>query len=320
MIKKITFLFIVLFALLLFCNFKAQANSIIELPCEYVQIGIGDDSILQEQNLNYVSGFVDWKKEGTYTITYNDRLNNIYKKNIIVISDEKEQFFLTSKEEQVINFNNIEEVQDVFYINETSYYIISNYQQPDQSYFDQEKVSVTYYENNQYKWEYRYHKYSRYFKAILNNDNLIVSGMVYNENNNYIQSIVLFEITKNRQIIKSREITSSQSCFIHGIHLFENSLFLVTSTSGNGYDYENYKNDYEFICNYTFNIYNDLTDNLVKKLRNGDLDLIVISTDNEYKDCTNGEVNSITYDKLYCYKETKERWKKQTSQRALTKR
>ena len=244
MIKKITFLFIVLFALLLFCNLKAQANSIIELPCEYVQIGIGDDSILQEQNLNYVSGFVDWKKEGTYTITYNDRLNNIYKKNIIVISDEKEQFFLTSKEEQVINFNNIEEVQDVFYINETSYYIISNYQQPDQSYFDQEKVSVTYYENNQYKWEYRYHKYSRYFKAILNNDNLIVSGMVYNENNNYIQSIVLFEITKNRQIIKSREITSSQSCFIHGIHLFENILFLVTSTSGNGYDYENYKNDY----------------------------------------------------------------------------
>ena len=79
MIKKITFLFIVLFALLLFCNFKAQANSIIELPCEYVQIGIGDDTILQEQNLNYVSGFVDWKKEGTYTITYNDRLNNIYR-------------------------------------------------------------------------------------------------------------------------------------------------------------------------------------------------------------------------------------------------
>ena len=36
--------------------------------------------------------------------------------------------------------------------------------------------------------------------------------------------------------------------------------------------------------NVVINIYNDLTDNLVKKLRNGDLDLIVISTDNEYKD------------------------------------
>ena len=38
------------------------------------------------------------------------------------------------------------------------------------------------------------------------------------------------------------------------------------------------------IDNVVINIYNDLTDNLVKKLRNGDLDLIVISTDNEYKD------------------------------------
>lgn len=36
--------------------------------------------------------------------------------------------------------------------------------------------------------------------------------------------------------------------------------------------------------NVVINIYNDLTDNLVKKLRNGDLDIIVISTDNTYKD------------------------------------
>ena len=36
--------------------------------------------------------------------------------------------------------------------------------------------------------------------------------------------------------------------------------------------------------NVVINIYNDLTDNLVKKLRNGDLDIIVISTENNYKD------------------------------------
>ena len=36
--------------------------------------------------------------------------------------------------------------------------------------------------------------------------------------------------------------------------------------------------------NVIINIYNDLTDNLVKKLRNGDLDIIVISSDNNYKD------------------------------------
>lgn len=35
-------------------------------------------------------------------------------------------------------------------------------------------------------------------------------------------------------------------------------------------------------------------------------ELKITLTDNEYKDCTNGEVNSITYDKLYCYKETKD--------------
>lgn len=35
-------------------------------------------------------------------------------------------------------------------------------------------------------------------------------------------------------------------------------------------------------------------------------ELKITLTDNEYKDLTNGENNSITYDKLFCYKETKE--------------
>lgn len=34
-------------------------------------------------------------------------------------------------------------------------------------------------------------------------------------------------------------------------------------------------------------------------------ELKITLTDNEYKDVTNGESNSLTYDKAYCYKETK---------------
>ena len=34
-------------------------------------------------------------------------------------------------------------------------------------------------------------------------------------------------------------------------------------------------------------------------------ELKITLTDNEYKDLTNGEHNSLTYDKAYCYKETK---------------
>lgn len=34
-------------------------------------------------------------------------------------------------------------------------------------------------------------------------------------------------------------------------------------------------------------------------------ELKITLTDNEYKDLTNGEKNSLTYDKAYCYKETK---------------
>ena len=35
-------------------------------------------------------------------------------------------------------------------------------------------------------------------------------------------------------------------------------------------------------------------------------ELKITLTDNEYKDLTNGEVNTLPYDKAYCYKETKE--------------
>ena len=53
--------------------------------------------------------------------------------------------------------------------------------------------------------------------------------------------------------------------------------------------------------NVVINIYNDLTDNLVKKLRNGDLDIIVISTDNNYKDIEVHDV-CLLHDVFVCNK------------------
>ena len=79
----------------------------------------------------------------------------------------------------------------------------------------------------------------------LHNNNLIVTGIVYNADNNYINTIVIFEITKDRQIIKTREISSDKSCYCHGMYLYENNIYLVTTTSGNKFDYSKYKQDYD---------------------------------------------------------------------------
>ena len=65
---------------------------------------------------------------------------------------------------------------------ENSFYVISNYQIEEPTGPDQEKISVIYYEDYQYKWEYRYYKYSRYVSGCLNNDNIVITGLVYNEN------------------------------------------------------------------------------------------------------------------------------------------
>jgi len=245
MIRKICFLLSFLTLILSTKIVKLNASSVINLPSQYVQVGIGNDDLLNESNLTLVSGYVNWHIEGDYFVTYNDRLMNVYKKKFIIISNKDNQYFLTSEEEQSISFDAVKEVIDVFYINDSSYYVVSNYQIVDPTYYDQEKICVTFYENNQYKWEYRYYKYSRFNYGWLHNENLIITGLVYNESNNYINSIVLFEITKDRQIIKTREILSNTSCYCYGMYLYNDYLYLVTNTNGNGLDYSNYKEDYE---------------------------------------------------------------------------
>lgn len=249
MIKKLLLIIFVFIISLSIANTKTNAQSILTLSQEYVQINLGSDSLLNQSGLTYVSGTVDWQKEGTYTITYKDYNDNIYKKDYIIVLNKEKQYFLTSLDETNISFNNIGDIVDIFYISDDSYYIIYNYQIIDPTYYDQEKIAVVFYNENQYQWIYTYLKYSRYVSGYLYNDNLIVTGTVYSENDNYNNSIVLFEITKDRQIIKQREINTNLSCNCYGLHLYDNYLYLITTTSGNTLDYSQFKknNNYQLV-------------------------------------------------------------------------
>lgn len=249
MIKKLLLIIFAFIISLSIANTKTNAQSILTLSQEYVQINLGSDSLLNQSGLTYVSGTVDWNKEGTYTVTYKDYNYNIYKKDYIIILNKENQYFLTSLEENTIPFDSINDIVDIFYISDNSYYIIYNYQIIDSIYYDQEKIAVIFYNENQYQWIYTYLKYSRYVSGFLYNENLIVTGTVYNENDNYNNSIVLFEITKDRQIIKQREINSNLSCICYGIYLYDNYLYLITTTSGNTLDYSQFKknNNYQLV-------------------------------------------------------------------------
>ena len=86
MIKKF-FLFIFFVCFLFLINIKVNGEQLTMLPKKYVQINIGDDSLIEEDNLEIVSGVVDWNKVGNYYITYKDRLDNIYKKEFIVFQN-----------------------------------------------------------------------------------------------------------------------------------------------------------------------------------------------------------------------------------------
>lgn len=241
--KKII-IFIIL--LLLICNIKqikVRGQEYLELPNTYIEEGIGDETYLYLENYSLVSGTVNWQREGTYNVVYEDSLNNLYNKKYIVLPNEDKQFFLSKQNENEIIIDDFHNIIDIFYINENSFYILSNYQIEDPTAPDQEKISVIYYENYEYKWEYRYYKFSRYVSACLNKSNIIITGLVYNENNFYINSIVLFEITKDRQIIKSREVISDKSCYVYGLYTDSDYIYLITLTNGNKYDYEKYKKD-----------------------------------------------------------------------------
>ena len=158
MIKKMLFIFFVLFIFVIVNVVTVKGETIVELPKEYVQVGIGHDDLIFEDNLTVISGYVNWDLEGNYTITYNDRLNNIYKKEFVIIEGIDNQYLLNEGKEHVVPFSNIDEIIDVFYINDVSYYIVSNYQEEDPTSPDQEKICITYFENDKFKWEYRYYK------------------------------------------------------------------------------------------------------------------------------------------------------------------
>lgn len=239
--KKIIF-FIVFFIILLLSYFViVRGKTNITLSDLYIEEGVGNDTYLYNDNYELISGAVNWNREGTYMLNYQDEIGNIYSKNIVIIPKKDYQYLITKNEEINIKIDSNNIIMDIFYITDSSFYVISNYQMPDPTAPDQEKISVIYYENYEFKWEYRYYKYSRFVSASLYNDNIIVTGLVYNENNYYINSIVLFEVTKERQIIKSREISSDKPCFVYNLYVDNDIIYLITNTNGTKFDYEKYK-------------------------------------------------------------------------------
>lgn len=240
--KKILIFISFIFIFLLSFTIKLNAQGVTILPKTTIEVGVGNDEYLVEENLERVSGVVDWKKEGNYTIYYRDYSQNIYEKTYTIIPKNNNQYFINKYKENKIDVQLYNEVVDIFYINEHSFYLVSNYQVPDPNLQDQEKINITYYENYEYRWEYRYNKTSRYISGQLYNDNLVITGTVYNESN-YVNTIVIFEITKDRALIKSREIKSDKSCYCHGFNVDNDYVYLIASTSGNQYDFEKIKSD-----------------------------------------------------------------------------
>jgi len=237
-------LFTLFLILLIFASFiSIKGTTELQLYDIYIEEGVGNDTYLYDDNYEVVSGQVDWNREGTYKVIYEDSLNNNYYKNVNVLPKKDNNYYIYKNKEVNIDVDKNNLIEDIYYISESSFYIISNYQMPDPTAPDQEKISVMYYENNQFKWEYRYYKFSRFVSASLYNENIIVIGLVYNENNYYINSIVLFEITKDRQIIKSREIVCDKPCFVYNLYIDNDIIYLITNTNGNKYDYEKYKKD-----------------------------------------------------------------------------
>lgn len=229
--------FVYFIVLLLIANFiptKAISNNI---KHEYVEVNIGNDSMLEEDGLEIVSGSVDYSKCGTYRITYVNNSDETFYKDVHVI-DDSTNYILSNYQEKKVNCLKNHQVVDIKNIDDNSYYLISNYQNPDPSYYDEEKICVCFYQNNEFVWEYHFHKYSRFVSSYLYNDNLIVTGLVYNEDNNYINSIILFEVTKNRKIIKEREIKAEESCYVSGLYMYDDFLYLVTNTNGVKGDYK----------------------------------------------------------------------------------
>ena len=97
------FIFIIVFIIVFIHNFPSfKAFEILELPSLYIEEGVGNESYLYQENYTVISGVVDWYREGTYNVTYEDSFNNIYNKKYIIIPKNDSYYFITKQNENEI--------------------------------------------------------------------------------------------------------------------------------------------------------------------------------------------------------------------------
>ena len=128
MSKKFFLLFSICFIFIFAIKINVRADEYKILPKEYYQINVGNDNMLKEEGLELISGNVDWDKEGSYILTYSDYGDVLYKKEIIILLNTNNQYMIETINKEEISFSDIDNLVDIFYINDNSCFIISNYQ------------------------------------------------------------------------------------------------------------------------------------------------------------------------------------------------
>lgn len=288
----------------------------------YYEIDMGSDEMLYNNGYSYCEGTVNWNKEGCYE-TIHKTINDepIVIKNHIIpkVTDDK----IKTNSKLINNINVLDNYQfcDVFYLSETNYYVVCNYQEIDYTYYDQETVAILYYENNTLKWYYHYYKYSHFVKGILCGNNLLVSFNIYNESDNFKTTTCLFEITPNKEIIKEKEFKGNEKAEIINSIFYNSSIYLIINTKSSELDFKdlnptcdnnviilvlNY-NDFKVIDNviinyndriYAKNVYCCLNKLFIftKNLEDDSMKLIMINMDTGYVESININKNvSVIY-------------------------
>ena len=126
MSKKFFLLFSICFIFIFAIKINVRADEYKILPREYYQINVGNDNMLKEEGLELISGNVDWDKEGSYILTYSDYGDVLYKKEIIILLNTNNQYMIETINKEEISFSDIDNLVDIFYINDNSCFIPIN--------------------------------------------------------------------------------------------------------------------------------------------------------------------------------------------------
>lgn len=240
--KKYLFIILVLFCLFKF-DINAKSDSLSDILI--IEVGVGESNDLELNNSIKTQGEVDFNKVGTYYLTYYNEKYEYFFERTVKIVEKEEIYGGVNYYEDIENLDKKYKINDIAYITNDEYFVVGEIDSGDdiiQTIFIQKYGFVRYYDKNKLVWEHVFdNTYSYVSSCEVSNAGVLLSLSYEKAKDD--SEVMIVEMTKNNNIIRSMSFGGNEIEFVDNLKLVDNKILcFLSSYSSSGeisYMYDN---------------------------------------------------------------------------------